>query len=70
MYNVFSFCRCNCGTKDTDWYTADDNEIRSDVGVISDESQLPIKQVYTAKTESDTKIVTTKLGPLKCIQGD
>lgn len=60
--------RCNCGTRDTDWYTADDNEIRSDIGVISDESQLPIKQVTTVRTESDNKFVTTKLGPLICIQ--
>jgi hypothetical protein len=69
-YNVLSFCRCNCGTEDRDWYTAEDNEIRSDIGVISDESQLPIRRIYTFSPQSETKFVTTKLGPLECIQGD
>lgn len=62
-------CRCHCATRLSDWYTADDNIIRSDIGRISDESQLPVKHVWSSKTDTDHQFVKLKLGPLKCTQG-
>ncbi|VDI65084.1 Hypothetical predicted protein [Mytilus galloprovincialis] len=57
--------RCNCGNEPYDWYTADNNEIRSDIGVIYNETQLPVKHTYTLPTTTYNKL---HLGPLKCIE--
>jgi len=47
----------------------DDNIIRSNIGRISDELQLPVKHVWSSKTDTDHQFVKLKLGPLKCTQG-
>ena len=66
---IVFFLRCNCGTYDYDWFTAEDNEIRSDKGFITNESQLPVKRSRTLSTSSYSKFLSLRLGPLQCKQG-
>ena len=55
-----------------DWYTAEENEIRSDSGIITDESQLPVTRLETDVT-SDIHMgnyFKVNLGPIRCEQGN
>lgn len=58
--------RCNCATENEDWYTAGDNEIRSDRGVLTNHSEIPIIQ-FTLQTE--LQFYRIYIGPLVCEQG-
>ncbi|XP_052087445.1 G-protein coupled receptor GRL101-like [Mytilus californianus] len=58
--------KCNCGNEPYDWYSADDNEIRSDIGVLKNNKDLPVKRIRTEWTASVDSFVKVHLGPLKC----
>ncbi|XP_076116691.1 G-protein coupled receptor GRL101-like [Mytilus galloprovincialis] len=60
------FKRCNCGNEPYDWYSADDNEIRSDSGVLKHNKDLPVKRIRAEWTASVDSFVKVHLGPLEC----
>ncbi|VDI79049.1 Hypothetical predicted protein [Mytilus galloprovincialis] len=60
--------QCYCGKEPHSWYLADDNEIRSDVGVLKNNTDLPVKTIQLRdewKSDVDSYF-QVHLGPLKC----
>ncbi|XP_063417889.1 G-protein coupled receptor GRL101-like [Mytilus trossulus] len=60
--------KCYCDNEPHSWYLADDNEIRSDIGVLINNTDLPVKTIqildeWKSNVDSYSQV---HLGPLKC----